>query len=357
MARVSPTLEGFRAAFRRPSLTFAEIVWRWSVGATGIALFFFGLFEYFKTLPVTNGESLFLRTRQPFFIAQAIAHILRGSLARAVISAMVAGLMLVLLWIIAASLGRMATVRLLLEYFREDRSRRVAAGEVVAIEEEQGASETIRRGSLDALLNLNFLRAAVALAAGVGFIGAGVLVGFVSPSLKAQPGLLLLILLPLYVIIGFLWCGFNWLLSLASVFAVRDGRNTMSSTSEAVRFCRERTSAVFAVGTWTGLAHLALFVTATTVAAIPLGFVGLLPWRLIALGVVVLTLAYLAIADWLYVARLAGYVCILEMPEALLASPLPLAPPSIPPLQTTIDRDEPILSDVPGLLPETAPGI
>jgi hypothetical protein len=58
-------------------------------------------------------------------------------------------------------------------------------------------------------------------------------------------------------------------------------------------------------------------------------------------------------------ARLAGYVCIAETPEALssaaqLAAP-PAAPqfaPSIPP-QTTIDRDEPILSDFPNLAPET----
>jgi hypothetical protein len=56
-------------------------------------------------------------------------------------------------------------------------------------------------------------------------------------------------------------------------------------------------------------------------------------------------------------ARLAGYVCIAETPEALL-KPLPPAPPVLPPaagppIQTTIDRDEPILSDVPNLAVET----
>ena len=70
----------------------------------------------------------------------------------------------------------------------------------------------------------------------------------------------------------------------------------------------------------------------------------------------VITLAYFALADWLYMARLAGYVCIVETPEALLYPPMPpspvfTAPPAaqVPPttLQTTIDRDEPILSDVP----------
>ena len=69
------------------------------------------------------------------------------------------------------------------------------------------------------------------------------------------------------------------------------------------------------------------------------------------------TVVYFAVADWFYMARLAGYVCVAEMPEALLA-PLPPAPqpappcgaePDVPghPIQTTIDRDESILSDVP----------
>jgi hypothetical protein len=53
--------------------------------------------------------------------------------------------------------------------------------------------------------------------------------------------------------------------------------------------------------------------------------------------------------DWLYVARLAGYDYIAEMPEAL-AKPAPLP---APPPQTAIDRDEPILSDLPNLALES----
>jgi hypothetical protein len=70
--------------------------------------------------------------------------------------------------------------------------------------------------------------------------------------------------------------------------------------------------------------------------------------------VVLLTLAYFAIADWLYIVRLAGYIGIAEMPEAEVASasfPVPpLTPePIVPSVQSTIDRDEPILSDLPML--------
>src|SRR5271169_3584815 len=106
---ISPTAEGFRAAFRRPSLTLAEIAWRWTTGATAASLFFFGLFEYLDTLPVTNGELLFLRTRQPYLVGEAIAHILRGTLNRAVLAGLLAAMMLTVLWMVAASVGRIAT--------------------------------------------------------------------------------------------------------------------------------------------------------------------------------------------------------------------------------------------------------
>src|SRR5580692_3296860 len=120
MPRVSPTLEGFRASFRRPSPTFAEIAWRWTVGAVGWTLVFFWLIEFLDTLPVTNSDATLLRTRQPLLVGRAIEHILRGSLNRAVLAALFATLALLALWIIAASLGRAATVRALVDYFRRD---------------------------------------------------------------------------------------------------------------------------------------------------------------------------------------------------------------------------------------------
>ncbi|MGC2729353.1 MAG: hypothetical protein WA254_09150, partial [Candidatus Sulfotelmatobacter sp.] len=111
MPRVSPTLEGFRASFRRPSLTLAEITWRWTVGAVGWALIFFWLIEFLDTLPVTRGDAALLSTRHPLLVGRALSHILRGSLNRAVLAALLAAVALALLWIITASIGRAATVR------------------------------------------------------------------------------------------------------------------------------------------------------------------------------------------------------------------------------------------------------
>jgi len=337
---ISPTAEGFRVVIRRPSLTLAEIMWRWVVGISAATLGLFGFFEYLDSLNVTAGERLLLSTRHPYLVAQAIAHILRGSMNRVVVAGLLAGLMLSLLWIVASSLGRVATVRPLVDYFRHGPDHRVLAG----------------THPFSTLVRLNFLRAAVALAAIIGLVGSAILASLAASGADGAPGLAFLLFVPLAGIVCLAWFSLNWFLSLAGMFAVRDGENTAGAISAAVSFCRERAGAVFAVSTWTGLAHLIAFVGATTVVSMPLGLAAVVPWRLIVLCVIGVTMTYFAVADWLYMARLAGYVCIAEMPQILLVPTAPLPPvpppadapaPPIPPPESTIDRDELILSDVP----------
>jgi hypothetical protein len=347
MSRISPTLEGFRVAFRQPSLTFAEIAWRWTIGATASALLAFALFEYLDTLPVTRGDLLLLRTRQPALVGQAIAHILRGSLTRVVTAGLLGSLAVISLWTLAASIGRTATVRALLRCFAERRE---------ALTKSQNIDTPARSGSLRTLLGLNFLRAALLLAAILALQAAAILTGFVSTAAHPRPGLAFVLLVPLATLVCLLGFALNWFLSLAAIFAVRNHANVFDALYAAVAFARERMGAVLAVSSWTGLAHFAIFIGASTVISMPLAFLQIAPWRLIVAVIIMMSLVYFALADWLYMARLAGYVCIVDMPEALLA-PLPPAPPfrlppaaeqfvTTPPIQNTIDRDEPILSDV-----------
>jgi hypothetical protein len=332
MPRVSPTLEGFRASFRRPSLTFAEIAWRWTVGAFAWTLIVFGLIEFLDTLPVTKGDTALLATRQPLLIGRAIAHILRGSLNRGVMAALFAAIALSLLWIIAASIGRAATVNSLLKYFRT----RVESD----VSTETDAADKPR--PFRSLIGLNSLRVALTLAAILAFVGASILAGFASPDANPRPGLVFIILLPLAALICIAWPALNWLLSLACIFAVRDGEDTLGSISAAVSFFRKRAGPVSAVSTWTGLAHLVALSVASTAVSVPLAFIQIAPWRLVIAGVFLIALAYFAMVDWLHIACLAGYVFIAEMPDALAASaPIPAHRP-----QTSIDRNELILSDV-----------
>jgi hypothetical protein len=342
---MSPTLEGFRAALRRPSLTFAEIGWRWTVGAVAWALFIFSFIQYLDTLPVTPADATLLGTQQPLLVGKAISHIFRGSLNRAVFTFLVAALAVAVLWIVAASLGRAATVRAQLDYFRRE-----VADDSTAI------SSSLQVPTLRALLALNFLRVALTLAAILAFIGAAIMASFASPGTNPQPALAFMLFLPFAGLICLIWQTLNWLLSLAEIFAVRGGGDASSTISAAVAFSRENAGPVFAVSTWTGLAHLVAIGVAGTAVSLPLAFLQLVPARVITAAVVLVTLAYFAIVDWLYIARLAGYVCITEMPQAVATQSALPVPPSAgqpSPLQTAIDRDEPILSDLPNLAVET----
>jgi hypothetical protein len=151
----------------------------------------------------------------------------------------------------------------------------------------------------------------------------------------------------------------NWFLSLAAIFAVRDREDTLGSLGSAVSLCRDRFGALVAVSSWSSAAHLVVFSGMMTVVSFPLGLAPLIKVRLLIACITLVIMAYLAIADWLYVARLAGYVCIAEMPEALAASaPMPTlrlgGESFVPntPVQT-IDREEFILSDTQNLAVET----
>lgn len=365
MTRVSPTAEGFRAALRRPALSLAEITWRWAVDATVGALCLFSILEYLDTLPATQGELLMLRSKRPMLVSRALAHILRGSLNRAVMAGLLGMMALTGLWIIVASLGRTFTIRALLEYFA---SRRCVAGNAASpgLRESAGGDvasnvstpfgsrrrenvPAIQSPAFRALLGLNFLRATAALAALLGLVGAAILAGLVSPEENPQPGLAFLVFVPLAGVVCLSWWALNWLLSLAAIFSVRDGEDTIGALSAAVTVCRERFTPLLAVTTWFELAHVAAFGVASVAASLPLILLRIAPLRVVIAGVFLIALAYFAVIDWLYMARLAGYVCIAQMPEALAASALQVTNPP----QTAIDRDELIISDVPGLVLET----
>jgi hypothetical protein len=162
--------------------------------------------------------------------------------------------------------------------------------------------------------------------------------------------------LPIAALICIVGWMLNWWLTLAGIFAVRDGKDALESISAAVTFSRDHLGAVFAVSTWTSLAHLVAFSIATSVVAFPIALAQVMPVRLVIAGIIVVTLAYFAIADWLYMTRLAGYVYIAEMPATVTAtSPLPPEPlrGNNAQVETSIDRSEPILSDLPNLAAET----
>jgi hypothetical protein len=157
----------------------------------------------------------------------------------------------------------------------------------------------------------------------------------------------MLIFLMLIMLVGLAWSAVNWFLSLAAIFVVGDGRDTFGALSAAGDLCRVRTGSVLAVGTWFGTGHVVAFVVATSVVAFPLAFAAVLPAGVVLGGVLLVTMLYFAVVDFLYVGRLAAYLAILEMPKApITVPPIQVPPPESPQLQSRVDPNELILSDI-----------
>ncbi len=311
MKRRSPTLEGFRIMFRLPLLGLAEIAWRWTFGVAATAVLLFSIREYLATLPVTAGEMLLLRTRQPVLVLQALARIFEGSAPRAVTAFVVLAPALGLAWIVIASLGRAATLKTLSENFRGSHSR-------------------VR---LTPLLALNSLRVATFLAATLGVVGALLVARAAASPDDPSPGSVLLIFWTLAMLVGLAWALLNWYLSLAPIFVARDGVSTFAALAATTDLCRSQPGSVAAAATWFGLAHTTMFVIASSAAAFPLGFADVLPGGIVLGGLVLVTLLYFAVVDFLYVGRLAAYVFMIERPSI---APQP-------------QSEDDILSDIPGL--------
>lgn len=329
---------------RRPSLGLAEISWRWSLGFATALVLLFSFVEYLDSLPVTNADLLLLRSRQPFLISHAILHIFSGSGPRAVAAGLVLIFAMTVAWIGTASLGRGATLNALVDYFGEDK--------IQSVRPNFSPADGMRQ--FRSLVGLNSFRVGVTLAAFVGCVGVLLLAGFTSSKADPSPGSTTLIFLTLVMAVWLAWAILNWFLSLAAIFVVTEGNDTFGAVASAVEFCRARTGSVLAAGTWFEIAHLVVFVVASSMVAFPLAFSGVLPAGVIVGGVLFVALWYFAIVDFLYVGRLAAYLAVLSFPEesAVSQTVQPSAPDSssqsslIPQSRSGVDADEVILSDV-----------
>ncbi|HEY6181327.1 MAG TPA: hypothetical protein VIW67_03720 [Terriglobales bacterium] len=336
MKRRSPTLEGFKVVFRRPSIGLGEISWRWSFGAGATALLCFSFLEYLDTLPVSNRDLFLLRTRQPALISKALSHILTGSGQRFMAASVLLTLTLTLAWVVIASFGRAGTLKGLLSYFwTEDAFKAFPF-------------------RMKALYGLNFLRAGAVLAVFLGSVGAMILGGMVSSEKNPSPGLAFVIFLAVATMAWLAWSMMNWILSVASIFVVTNNADTLSAICDAVGLVREHLGAVLAVSTWFGLAHVVAISVASSAVAFPIAFVGLLPGRLVFLAVLLIAMLYFAVVDLLYVGRLGSYVWIVEGPAIepvpeIVAPPPVLPPPPVylGPSDDRVDPDDLILSDIP----------
>ena len=310
---------GFRLVRRRPAVMLAEILWRWSFGVAAGALVAVAVLRFLASLTVTDGELFALRSGIPQLMADAILRIFQGSGERLLRLTLIVTPAVSALWILAASAGRAATLR--------------------ALVEDAPASFT-RRHDLRSLLAVNFFRVCVVLLALLAMVGSAILAGFAANT-REEPSILLfdVVFLGLLFLVSLCWSTLNWYFSLAPIFVVRDNRRALGAVADAVHLVRRRGWDFTVVGTLYGLLKLFAIGVATVLSLLPLAFIAKWPWQLTTVLLVIVTLAYFAVSDVLYIARLASYLTIAEperapavetavRPSPAAVAPSPAASPS-----------------------------
>jgi hypothetical protein len=297
MAENSPIRAGFAAVHSDPAIAVIEIAWRWTFGVIGTIFLLVGTRVFLSGLTLSEGDERALRGHDPTMIAAALMHVLQqgGMLQRFFGILAAVAVPCAIVWIISATVGRATTLKRLMP------------------------TSGLR---VNTILSLTTTRVAA--------LAAAVLAWYVwmficalltmTPEHANYPLYLLLSLLALPVI-GIIWGLLNWVLSLAPIVAARENSSASQSLGDTLRLARAHRGQFGSVSSWLGLPRLAAMMIVLIFAVIVL--VAVDSAAVAGIAVTIITLAYCAFADYLYIVRLAAYAQIArELPIATAATPL-----------------------------------
>lgn len=289
----TPIRDAFATVRRTFSLVGAEIAWRWAFGAAAWVLGFLAFYTWLDTLPVSRADQFLLGSGSPPLMSRALQHIFAGSGAILLRGFAVLLPALLVLWTIAASVGRAAILRTLVPHLRV-RWR--------------------------ALLAVNFLRAAAALAGVLGVVAAFVIFSRVAnpaPPAVGRPNAALLLWFTIIFVVSTSWGWVNWFLLPAPIFAV-DERRVSDALTATFRNFRDYTSKWFWIATAFGLMHVTALFAVSAVGPFVLAIASAGPRWLSWLAFIVLTLLYFATVAALQVTRFVAHVTLVpEFPTEL----------------------------------------
>jgi hypothetical protein len=278
----------------------AEITWRWAFGAAAWLLIVFAVGKVLRGIDVSQAEILIARRSDAFLVADALARSISQALPAMGRVSRVLAPALALLWAVAATAGRAATLKALLE--------------------ESPWPGKVRVGSLFAL---NLLRSLFTLAALAAFFGTLILsVAVISghPTDPSRPAAAMMVGTFLAALVAAFWSIVNWFLSLAPIWIVQDGCGPLASIVASVSLYRRKSAAYFSMACAFGLLRAGVVIVAFVIALLAAAMV---PAPNVVAGVIltiVISLGYFAVADFLAIARIAAF---LELDAMVYASPVP----------------------------------
>ena len=291
---------GFRAVLRQPALALGEIAWRWAFGAAAWILAIFAVRRTLAQVDITQVELLIARHSDLFLIADASARIIVQVLPQLARECLVLLPAIAVLWVVSATLGRAVTLNAL--------------------------APDGHAARWSALTALHLFRALFTLATLIAWFGSLLLAGLAMPAQNPATAVIIGVLSA--ALVGFFWSVVNWFLALAPIWIVRDGRTALKSISDSLGLYRRNPGPYAGIAAWFGLFRAIAFVGAFTAALIG---VQASAEAAIALCVVI-ALIYFAVADFLYIARLAAFVALDESCQlsAIGSQPLTPAPEAMP---------------------------
>lgn len=318
-----PVRFGFRAVFRQPALILAEIAWRWSFGAAAWVLVVLSIRRILAGIDITEAEYLLARRSDVFLIADACARILYQALPAFIRAAFIIIPALAVIWILAATLGRAATLKALLSLpviLSEDAP--VGASESKAPYADRSYSPAGTH--FGQLAFLHVIRALFSVATLLAFIGTVILAGIAFPAQGANPTAAAVIWVVLAAVAAFFWSVINWFLALAPIWIVRDSRGPFRAIADSLALFRRDSGTYVSAAWWFGFLR-----TVTLVGAFIAGLfaaAALESARAVTAVSLLIALIYFALADFLYIARLAAFINFDQSSHFSVSSSQPFAP-------------------------------
>jgi hypothetical protein len=307
----SPFHDGFATLWQEPVLLASELTWRWCFGFAAWALAIIAAALFLDSIKISRLEQFLLSTPQLPLLREAVHRIFRGTLTRFVWEQATLVFGLALLWSLAATAGRAATLRRLVAMFSSEEEPEVMTWEF---------------GSIFVLNLLRAMWSLIAFAAAL----CSLLLGSVMASHQRplSAAFFLAFGIGLSVAIG---AALSWFFGLAPLFCIRNGAGAMEALSQTVDFCSRRSGQLFGLGMGFRSLRLAWVVTMFFIGLAPLQLAGKIApgWIMLILGVI--ALVYFAGADLLYLARLGAYASLAEddaHPGRLEEVP-PVGPPEV----------------------------
>lgn len=282
----NPVGQSFRMVLRDPAILITEIGWRWSFGALAMLILLLSSLSLLGSVHVSQTDRAAWRSNNPTLMAQALAGMVTESGFSILKQAAWLLPAITLLWCVFGAVGRASTLN------------RLSGSDV----------------SFRSTLALHCSRVLVMWMAGAALVAALVMSARVSMR-GAEPDLLLYYALAFWsaVLIGWLWATANWYLSLAGLCCLQSGAGFLKSTGQAVRLARTHGGELGGISLIFGVVRVAVLAIAFVLCVLPSKLMATAPREYTA-WVIAVSLMYFAVADFLYLARMAAYL-IVATPE------------------------------------------